>query len=239
MSDSERTLARAEQLLQRMSPQAQKLAMRERKRRRAHDLKKVGRIALAGGVLLLAMGLLSMAGGALIALGWPIALALFAIVTLIFLVYPGYPRATSEALVQADLKLLPAQTEVWLSQQRKLLPAPQAHQLDGIGLRLETLAPQLQALNPGEPVAIEARKLLSEHLPELVEGYRRVPEPLRRELPRNGGPTPDQQLADGLKLIDEEIADLTRSIAAGDLDRLATQEKFLQLKYRDTDAGAP
>lgn len=231
MSESERTLARAEALLNRMSPQAQRLAMRERQRRRAFRMKKLGRVVLIGGVLLVALAFLRPLG----MLALVFALALFGILALFMLTYPAYPEPSREVLVDADLKLLPAQTEVWLAQQRKALPAPAAHQLDAIGLKLETLAPQLQTLDPAQPAAREVRKILAEHLPELVDGYKRVPEPLRREPPRNGGATPDQQLADGLKLIDEEIADLTRSIAAGDLDRLATQEKFLQMKYRDTE----
>lgn len=236
MSDSDRTLERAEQLLQRMSPQAQRLAMRERKRRRAHSMRKLGRVVLAFGAFLVAVGLIQAFAAGLSGTLVPAAFVVTLLAAFFIFMRSPYPQATSEALVQSDLKLLPAQTEVWLSQQRKLLPAPAAHQLDGIGLKLETLAPQLQTLNPAEPVAVEARKILAEHLPELVEGYRKVPEPLRRETPRNGGPTPDEQLADGLRLIDEEIADLTRSIAAGDLDRLATQEKFLQLKYRDSES---
>lgn len=235
--DSDKVLARAEATLQRMSPQAQRLAMRERKRRRAHSTRKLGRVVLAFGVIVLAIGLFTAFVGALGGIGVLAAVALFAVAAFFLLAYPAYPQATAEALVQSDLKLLPAQTEVWLAQQRKLLPSPAAHQLDTIGVKLEALAPQLQTLDPREPAAIEVRKILAEHLPELVDGYKRVPEPLRREPPRNGGATPDQQLTDGLKLIDEEIADLTRGIAAGDLDRLATQEKFLQLKYRDTDAG--
>ncbi len=114
------------------------------------------------------------------------------------------------------------------------LPAPAANLLDQIGMKLETLGPQLQTLDPREPAAQEVRKILTEHLPDLVNGYKRVPEPLRRERQSNGR-TPDQQLAEGLKLIDEEIAEMTRNIAAGDLDSLATQGKFLELKYRDPE----
>ena len=238
MMESDKVLARAEAMLQRMSPQAQRLAMRERKRRRAFTMRKVGRVVLALGMILLVMGLLSALGISLGAAAVPIALGLAALAAVVLFTYPAYPMPSAEALVQSDLKLLPAQTEVWMARQRKALPAPAAHQLDAIGVRLEALAPQLQTLDPAEPAAYEVRKILAEHLPELVEGYARVPEPLRKATPRNGGATPDQQLTDGLKLIDEEIGDLTRAIAAGDLDRLATQEKFLQLKYRDPDTGA-
>jgi hypothetical protein len=75
------------------------------------------------------------------------------------------------------------------------------------------------------------RKLIGEQLPELVKGYQRVPEPLRT-LERNGL-TPDQQLAQGLQLIDDEIAEMTAHIAQGDLDALATRGRYLQIRYAD------
>ena len=233
-TDVDRAIERAGSLLGRLSPQAQRMAFRARQRKREFFLKKLGRAALAVGAIVLGTAIFGLAVGPIGGTGVMLVTGALVLATAGLLIWPAYPETNEQSLVQTELKLLPAQTEVWLAQQRRALPAPAANQLDAIGLRLETLAPQLQTLDPREPVAMEVRKILSEHLPELVNGYRRVPESLRRE-GRNGGMTPDQQLADGLKLIDEEIAEMTRNIAAGDLDKLATQEKFLQLKYRDAD----
>jgi len=233
-TDVDRAVERAGTLLGRLSPQAQRMAFRARQRRREFFLKKLGRAALTAGAIVLAAGAFGLFVGPIGGTGVMLVTGALILSAAALLIWPAYPEANEQSLVQTELKLLPAQTEVWLSQQRRALPAPAANQLDSIGIRLETLAPQLQTLDPREPVAMEVRKILSEHLPELVNGYRRVPESLRREM-QNGGMTPDQQLADGLKLIDEEIAEMTRNIAAGDLDKLATQEKFLQLKYRDGD----
>ncbi len=234
MTDVDRQIERSSELLHRLSPQAQRLAHRARQRKRAFLVKKVGRIVMAGGAILIASVIFGLAVGPIGDSGFLVALGLFVLAALALLIYPHYPEASTETLVNTDLKYLPAQTEVWLSSQRKALPAPAANQLDQIGLRLETLGPQLQTLDPREPAAQEVRKILTEHLPDLVNGYKRVPEPLRRERQSNGR-TPDQQLAEGLKLIDEEIAEMTRNIAAGDLDSLATQGKFLELKYRDPE----
>jgi len=110
--------------------------------------------------------------------------------------------------------------------------------IDSIGVRLETLAPQLSRLNPQEPAAVEVRKLLSDHLPELVTGYQSIPEPLRRE--ERNGRVPEQQLIDGLSVIDGEIDRMTEQLASGDLDKLATQNRFLELKYQEAKAlGEP
>ncbi|MBY8825876.1 hypothetical protein [Sphingomonas colocasiae] len=234
MTDVDRQIERSSELLHRLSPQAQRLAHRARQRKRAFFIKKIGRVIMAGGAILIASVIFGLAVGPIGSSGFLVALGLFIAAALLLLIYPQYPEASTETLVNTDLKYLPAQTEVWLSSQRKALPAPAANQLDQIGLRLETLGPQLQTLDPREPAAQEVRKILTEHLPDLVNGYKRVPETLRRERQSNGQ-TPDQQLTEGLKLIDEEIAEMTRNIAAGDLDSLATQGKFLELKYRDPE----
>jgi hypothetical protein len=103
--------------------------------------------------------------------------------------------------------------------------------LDGIGVRLETLGPQLATLDEREPAAADVRRLVGEQLPELIKGYARVPQPLRG-VQRNGK-SPDAQLAEGLALIDQEIGEMTAQLAAGDMDQLATRGRFLEIKYRD------
>src|SRR3546814_7110202 len=90
------------------------------------------------------------------------------------------------------------------------------------------LGPHPAKLDDASPAASEVRKLIGDNLPELVKGYGRVPEPLRR-VERNGK-TPDQQLLDGLDVIDREIAQMTRQLAEGDLDLLATRGRYLPIK---------
>lgn len=234
VTDVDRAIERAGALIGRLSPQAQRLAQRVRQKRRAHFFKKLGRVVIAGGAIMVASALFGLFFTPIGSTGVMLAFGLWILAAWVLLVYPRYPEASAETLVQTDLKYLPAQTEVWLAAQRKALPAPSQRLLDGIGTRLETLAPQLQSIDPREPAAVEVRKILSDHLPELVSGYRRVPETLRSERQANGQ-TPDQQLEAGLKLIDEEIGEMTRNIAAGDLHSLATQGKFLELKYRGAE----
>ena len=80
-------------------------------------------------------------------------------------------------------------------------------------------------LGPGnDPAAREVRKLVGEHLPELINGYKRIPDSLKRK--EHGGKTPEQQLLDGLKLIDREIETMTGQISRGELDKLA--QKWLK-----------
>lgn len=134
-------------------------------------------------------------------------------------------------LAQTDLKALPLKTEIWLDNQRRALPAPAIPIINAIGTRLETLAPQLARLDPREPAALEIRRLLSDHLPELVTGYQSIPQPLRHT-PRNGR-VPDAQLVEGLSVIEQQIGTMTENLASGDLDKLATTNRYLELKYQE------
>src|SRR3546814_733459 len=132
--------------------------------------------------------------------------------------------------MKTDLAELPLRIEEWLERQRAALPAPAARLVDGIALKLEALTPQLQTLEPREPAAAEIRKLIGEELPELVNGYRRVPQSLRRD--GRNGMTPDNQLIDGLHVVDAELARMTDQLASGELHKLATQGRYLELKYK-------
>ncbi len=229
MTDVDRQIARSSEYLDRTRDRRLALNARAKRRREAEILKRVGRIAAVDAAIVAAALIVGWfvplgIGGAMI------VMALLIAATLLFAFFPGTPEPTTERLAETPLRALPLQTEQWLERQRPALPAPAQTLIDSIGVRLETLAPQLAALDEREPAAFEVRKLIGEQLPELVKGYARVPEPLRRT--QRNGRTPDQQLADGLKVIDEEIAEMTTHLAQGDLDHLATRERFLQIRYQ-------
>ncbi|WP_426262972.1 hypothetical protein [Sphingomonas sp. PWP1-2] len=228
MTDVDRQIARAGDLLDRTRAERQALTARRRQ-----GVSVTRRLALAG-TADLAIIVAAIAVGWFVPIGMGGALlvaALLAVVTAFLLFATLTPAVRVEQLTQVPLKALPAKTEQWLDTQRKLLPAPAQTLVDGIGVRLETLSPQLASLDEGEPVAIEVRKLIGEQLPELLKGYAKVPAPLRG-VARNGK-SPDAQLSDALRLIDEEIGQMSAQIAQGDLDSLETRGRFLEIKYRD------
>ena len=176
----------------------------------------------------------SMVAGFFIPLGTTgvmIALGLIVAALLLIVLLPSEPRVRTQALAAAPLTALPLQTEIWLDNQRKALPAPAVTLADSIGVKLETLAPQLERLSEQEPAAQEIRKLLSDHLPELVTGYESIPASLRRE--ERNGRVPEQQLVEGLTVIDGELARISETLASGDIDKLAVQNRFLELKYQE------
>ena len=211
------------------------IGTKSRALRRAHFFGKISRAALAVGAVLIG----AMAVGAFIdGIGfWGVMITALAGAgaAYAFMRYPEMPMPTTESLRQTDLPTLAGKTEIWLEAQRPALPAPAITLMQDIGLRLDELAPQLSTLNENDPAAREVRKLVGEHLPELINGYKRIPDSLKQK--DNGGKTPEQQLVDGLKLIDREIETMTGQISRGELDKLAVRGRYLELKY-DGDAAS-
>lgn len=208
----------------------------KRVRRRARSaLQRLILIAVANAVILIAAMVtgLILPGGIGI-FGALAAMMLMLAATLAIALAPAARAPTPAKLAQVDIKALPSQTERWLDAQRPLLPAPAVQLVDRIGRRLDTLSPQLASVDNETPEAMEVRRLIGEQLPAFLRDYERVPEPLRR-VERNGR-TPDAQLVDGLKLIEQEIGDMTERLAQADLDSLSTRGRFLEMKYRDEKA---
>jgi len=222
--DSDLILAKAEELIRRTSPEGRAAARRRRERRKARAARMMRRmffVTLAILVGSIVWGMISPIGASGV-----MAVALSMILAWVgVILFTAEPAAKAEELPQVPLKALPHRTEQWLETQRPALPAPANRLIDQIGVRLEGLAPCVQQLDEREPAAAEVRRLVGEELPELVRGYQRVPEQLRRQ-------GPDAQLVEGLRLVESELGRMTEQLASGHLDKLATQGKYLELKYR-------
>ncbi|WP_156678360.1 hypothetical protein [Sphingomonas profundi] len=235
MAELGRAIERAEEVLNRVRSESTGIAARARRRRWAALVRRVKLAVLA----MLGVMVAAAVTGMFVPIGiggFFLAMVAMMVVALTILLWPAAAEATPQALVQTDLKQLPQRTEEWLERQRPALPAPAIRLVDGIGARLDALGPQLATLDPAVPAAAELRKLMAEELPELVSGYQRVPAHLRRDESR--GLSPDRQLVEGLTVVDSELARMAEQLARGDLDRLATQNRYLELKYRGAeDAG--
>ena len=156
------------------------------------------------------------------------ALAIFTAIAL-FSTFPKLKVPEMRDLTGGDVKSLVGRTELWLESQRPALPAPAVQLVDQIGVQLDALGLQLDGLDDKQPAAVEVRKLVGEHLPGLVNTYTSIPRHLRTE-PR-GGRTPDEQLTESLGKISAEIDSVTRQLAAGAIDNLAIQTRYLDYKY--------
>lgn len=145
--------------------------------------------------------------------------------------YPRFKLPSRADLNPAstDVRALVGRTELWLESQRRALPPPAVKLVDHIGLQLDALGLQLADVDQAHPQAAEVRKLVGEHLPDLVESYRKIPEHLRYE--ERAGATPTAQFTEALGKISGEIDSVTRQLASGAIDNLAIQTRYLDYKY--------
>ncbi|MEM1131876.1 MAG: hypothetical protein AAGH53_02965 [Pseudomonadota bacterium] len=209
---------------------ARSIGTKSKALKRKHWWGKAGRIAIAAGVVIVGAGIIGAIIDGIGILGVMAVGLTIAATTFFFSQYPKMPIPKAEDLFRENLDVLAGKTEIWLEHQRPALPAPAVPLIDSIGVQLDQLAPQLQQLDEKEPAAMEVRKLVGEHLPELINGYKQIPPHLRKE-ERNGS-TPDEQLVNGLGVIRNEIDTFTRQLANGELDKLAVRGRFLELKYQ-------
>jgi hypothetical protein len=223
-TETDHAIAHADAVLERQRAVQTRRAYRSRRGPRALRNAAVG----VAGVLMVAFvwGLISPIGitGAMLAVLAMIAAAFIGVML------SAEPAIKVEALPQAPITLLPSKTARWLDQQRPALPAPAQTLADGIGIKLEALQPQLATLDNNTAAAFEIRRLIADELPELVNGYAKVPAGMRGQ--SRDGIAPDAQLIDGLKTVDAELARMSEQLARGDLESLATQGEYLKLKYR-------
>lgn len=199
--------------------------------KRGHFGRKLRNIALAVGGIWLGLTVLgTIIGG----IGWEGLLAGLVVTAGAFWLFGNYPRMKLPTIddlnpMQTDVRRLVGQTELWLEGQRPALPAPAVQLVDQIGHQLDVLGAQLTQTDQNHPKAGEVRKLVGEHLPGLIQGYRQIPEHLRYE--ERAGSSPNKQFIDGLNTISAEIDSVTRQLAMGSLDSLAIKSRYLEYKY--------
>lgn len=203
-----------------------------RKERWAFRLRRIRRAFLAlAGIWIAALVAGLILGGLSFAVSL-LAILLGIAVFMVLAIYPAAPRLHVEDLDSASLPELAGSTELWLEGKRRALPSAAVDAIDMIGVRLEQIAPQLAVLDERGPAAREVRKLLTEHLPGLVDSYTRIP-PSLRSRPGAAGSSPSEQLVDGLCVISDEIEAMSLNLSRNDLDALATRNRFLETKYLD------
>lgn len=201
--------------------------------RAGHYWRKVRNIAVAGAVIWLGLGIVGTIIDGIGFGGLMLGVAASAAALFAFGKYPAFKMPTRADLDprDTDVKALVGRTELWLETQRRALPPPAVQLVDQIGLQLDGLAAQLADVDQAHPKAMEVRKLVGEHLPGVIEGYRKIPENLRYE--DRAGTNPNQQFMGGLKTISDEIDSITRQLAMGAIDNLAITTRYLDYKYGD------
>ena len=229
----ERAIARFDrvtrQLDQRGGP-AQEAARRERQRLNIGLGRTLSKVGIAIGVIWMAtilFGLFNPIGmfGFLAALIATIAVAGI-------LITRGGRQVISAPAPSADLPNGPMvdRFDSYLYRVRPALPAPAQAQLDAMSAVLPSLKETLERVDTLDPQAQDARRLMSVHLPGLIERYADVPKAYRQE--QDGeGKTVDERLVESLAAARGALAEVSEHLARGDLAAVETQGRFIQSRY--------
>lgn len=229
----ERAIARFDrvtrQLDQRGGP-AQQAARRERQRLNVGLGRTAAKIAGVVGVIWLAaivVGLLNPIGM------WGFAIALFLTVAAVgLMIERSVKQGVSPPAPSADLPngAMVDRFDSYLYRVRPALPAPAQAQLDAMSAMLPPLKQTLERVDTLDPQAQDARRLMSVHLPGLIERYADVPRAYRSE--QDGeGKTVDERLVESLAAARGALAEVSEHLARGDLAAFETQGRFIQSRY--------
>lgn len=141
-------------------------------------------------------------------------------------------QGTSAPAPSADLPnaAMVERFDSYLYRARASLPAPAQAEIDAIDRILPSLKQTLSRIDTLDPAAQDARRLMSIHLPGLIDRYANVPPAYRQE--QDGeGKTVDQRLVDGLAAGRAALADVSEQLARGDVAALETQGRFIESRY--------
>jgi hypothetical protein len=118
----------------------------------------------------------------------------------------------------------------YLYRARRALPPPAQAELDRLSSTLLPLKTTLDRLETLDPEAQDARRLMSVHLPGLIDRYLHVPAAYRSE--QDGeGKTVDERLIDGLSAGRAALDEISEKLARADVAALETQGRFIQSRY--------
>jgi hypothetical protein len=113
---------------------------------------------------------------------------------------------------------------------RPALPAPAQAQLDAISAVLPSLKQTLERLDTFDPNAQDARRLMSIHLPGLIDRYANVPPAYRKE--QDGeGKTVDERLVESLAAARTALDEVSQQLAKADMAAFETQGRFIKSRY--------
>ena len=118
----------------------------------------------------------------------------------------------------------------YLYRVRRVLPAPAQAQLDSITAILPSLKQTLERVDTLDPNAQDARRLMSIHLPGLIDRYANVPAAYRKE--QDGeGKTVDERLVESLAAARTALGEVCEQLARQDISAFETQGRFIKSRY--------
>jgi hypothetical protein len=228
----ERALARFDRVTRSLDERGgpvREAARRERQRLNDDLKRRFGRVGLA----VLVMSIATIAVGFVMPIGmfgFLAAVGLAVGIAALLAVAPT--RATGARAPTADLPNgeMVQRFDSYLYRSRGALPAPAQAELDRISAALPALKQTLDRVDALDPNAQDARRLMSIHLPGLIDRYAVVPKAYRGELDGEGISV-DQRLVEGLAASRSALAEITENLARADLAAFETQGRFIKSRY--------
>ena len=228
-------IARADRVMAQLGTRdgpVREAAKRERQRVNSDFGRRAARVGIAVGfvsILTIVIGLITPIGilGFVAAVGLAIGIAALL----------AFMPARSDAAVAAPSADLPngemvQRFDSYVYRTRAALPAPAQAELDAISAALPSLRQTLERVDAVDPNAQDARRLMSIHLPGLIDRYRHVPADYRNE--RDGeGISVDERLVEGLAAGRAALTEISTKLARADIAALETQGRFIQSRYGD------
>jgi hypothetical protein len=229
----ERAIARFERVTQQLDQRggaAQEAARRERRRLNSGLSRTLLRVGAVVGIIWLAtivLGLIQPIGmfGFLAAVVVTLAIAGA-------LIFRGGKQAVSAPAPSADLPngAMVDRFDSYLFRTRRALPAPAQAEIDAIGAALPPLKETLVQVETLDPTAQDARRLMSVHLPGLIDRYMNVPRQFRGEVDGEGK-TVDERLVEGLAASRSALEEVSQKLARDHVAAFETQGRFIQSRY--------
>ena len=113
---------------------------------------------------------------------------------------------------------------------RAALPAPAQAEIDQLSAALPPLKRTLERIETLNPNAQDARRLMSIHLPGLIDRYLHVP-PAYRGQQDGEGKTVDERLVEALSAGRQALGEIGENLAKADMAAFETQGRFIQSRY--------
>jgi hypothetical protein len=230
----ERAIARFERVTRHIDERegtVRDAAKRERERLNAGLARTVATVVVAVGAIWLAAVVIGLLLKPIGMFGFLGAIAA-SIVVAVTLMTRGGRRTISTPAPAADLPngLMVERFDSYLYRTRRALPAAAQAQIDAISGLLPPLRETLERVDALDPAAQDARRLMSIHLPGLIDRYARVPAAFRQE--QDGeGKTVDERLVEGLAAGRQALAETAQQLARADVAAFETQGRFIKSRY--------
>jgi hypothetical protein len=229
----ERAIARFDRVTRQIDERGgpvREAARRERQRLNADLASRLKRV----GVAVIAISLVTILFGVVIApigmFGFLAAVGLAIGVAALLAITPAQERTLPAPSADLPNGEMVQRFDSYLYRARKALPAPAQGEIDAISSALPSLRQTLERVETLDSNAQDARRLMSIHLPGLIDRYNRVPAAFRGE--QDGeGKTVDERLIEGLAAGRSALVEISEKLARADMAAFETQGRFIKSRY--------